>query len=506
MNQDDRHIPARSASEATKRVGLRNAAAALATVLALSSGNLVVAQSAKQSAKQSALRWVDDHRPEVIRTSRRIWELAEVAFQERKSSKRLADWLSSAGFTVERGVADMPTAWVATFGRGKPVIAFLAEYDALPGLSQLASPEPKPRADGAPGHGCGHNLLGTASAAAGLAVKAAIEATNLPGTIKVFGTPAEEGGSGKVYMVRTGLFDDVDAVLSWHPSTSTHASANSNLAVKRARFQFHGLSAHAAGAPHQGHSALDAVELMNIGVNFLREHVVSDARIHYVITDGGRRPNVVPDFAEVWYYARAPRMAVAQQIFERLQEIARAAALMTRTKMKMVHETGTYEILPNRPLAKLFDANLRQIGPPPFDDADQAFAGKIAAQLVEAGVLQSAPTPALKTAIDPIRTARSMGSTDVGDVSWIIPTGELRIAANANAAPGHSWCFVAAAGSPIGDKAVVTAAKVLAASAIDLMTQPDKLAQARNAFKKATVGFTYKCGIPTDAKPPKTLD
>jgi aminobenzoyl-glutamate utilization protein B len=471
-------------------------------MLLLGCGDHVLADA----GKATAMGWVDAHRDEVTRMSRRLWDLAEVAFQEHASTKLLADWLAEGGFAVQRGVADMPTAWVATYGRGKPVITLLAEYDALPGLSQQARPEPVPRVEGAPGHGCGHNLLGTASAAAGLALAAAIDGKKLPGTIKVYGTPAEEGGAGKVYMVRAGLFDDVDAVLTWHPSTANHASANSNLAVKRARFQFRGLSAHAAGAPHQGHSALDAVELMNIGVNFMREHVVSDARIHYVITDGGRRPNVVPDFAEVWYYARAPKMAVAQQIFERLQEIAGAAALMTRTKMKMVDETGTYEILPNRPLAELFDANLRAIGAPPFDAADQAFAAAIGTKLVADGVLESLPTPALRMAVDPIRTQRSMGSTDVGDVSWIVPTGELRIAANANAAPGHSWCFVATAGSAIGDKATITAAKVLAATAVDLMTQPDRLAEARNAFENATASFTYKCGIPADAEPPKKLD
>ena len=457
-------------------------------------------------AKQRAVAWVDAHAERTQEVSRQIWAHAEPAFQEHKSSKLLAAWLRDAGFAVETGVADMPTAFVASHGQGEPVIAFLAEYDALPGLSQQARPTQDPLVAGGPGHGCGHNLLGTASVAAALAVKAAIDEAGLNGTIRVYGTPAEEGGSGKVYMARAGLFDGVAAVLSWHPGTATHASANSNLAVKRARFRFHGLSAHAAGAPQKARSALDAVELMNVGTNFLREHMPSDGRIHYVITDGGRRPNVVPDRAEVWYYARAPKMAVAQSIFGRLVEIARGAALMTRTRLEVHSETGTYELLPNRPLAELIDANLHRIGPPKFDARDRRFARSILATLVEADVLDAMPEPVLNAAIGPIRTERSMGSTDVGDVSWMVPTGELRVTANANAAPGHSWCFTATAGSPIGDKAVITAAKVLAASAVDLMSDPAKLRTATEAFRSATADFKYVCRIPAGQEPPDRLD
>ncbi len=488
----------------------RHAPMAAALVVSWTVGTAVAQQTAPpadmSASKQVAVAWVDGHADEVAAVSRRIWELAEVAFQEQESSKLLADWLAAAGFDVQRGVADMPTAWVAQYGEGKPVIAFLAEYDALPGLSQQAGPKPKPLIDGAAGHGCGHNLLGTASTAAGVAVRAAIDTTALAGTIKVYGTPAEEGGSGKVYMVRAGLFNDVDAVLTWHPSTHTRALANSNLAVKRARFRFHGQSAHAAGAPEKAHSALDAVELMNIGVNYLREHVASDARIHYVITDGGQRPNVVPDRAEVWYYARAPEMAVARRLFTRLKEIAEGAALMTRTRLEIHSETGTYEILPNRPLAGLLDANLRRIGPPRFDETDRRFARSVLEELVAVNVLRSLPDPVLRATVDPIRTDRSMGSTDVGDVSWIVPTGELRVAANANDAPGHSWCFVASAGGTIGEKATLTAAKVLAASAIDLLTDPQTLTAATKAFRGATAGHHYACGIPNDEKPPTQLD
>jgi aminobenzoyl-glutamate utilization protein B len=452
------------------------------------------------SARATAEAWVHEQAGRITAISDAVWEHAELAFQEHRSSKLLADTLEEAGFTVCRGVADMKTAFVAEFGEGKPVVAFLAEFDALPALSQKAQPAREPLIRGKPGHGCGHNLLGAASVAAGIAVKEALVKHNLPGKIVVFGTPAEEGGAGKVYMVRAGLFKDVDAVIAWHPGQTTRVHAGSCLAVKRGRFRFHGAAAHASGSPEKGRSALDAVELMNIGANFLREHITSETRIHYVITNGGGRPNVVPEEAEVWYYARAPRMAEAQATFQRIQEVAQGACLMTRTRFELREESGTYETLPNQELARLVDAHLKRVGAPRFDEADSRFATELRRNVgLDAGA-------ALDEAVHDISFQRVMGSTDVGDVSWTVPTIEFGVTARASGTAAHAWPFVACAGSPIGHKACLTAAKVMAASAIELIQQSGRLRPIRAEFELRTKGFSYHCGIPAGAKPPERID
>jgi aminobenzoyl-glutamate utilization protein B len=455
------------------------------------------------SPQQTASTWLDANRDRVAQISDAVWDYAELAFQEHKSSKLLADTLEQAGFKVRRGVADMKTAFVAEYGSGKPVIAFLAEYDALPGLSQNAEPVKEPRAKGKPGHGCGHNLLGTASVAAGLAVKEVLHRHKLPGKVIVFGTPAEEGGAGKVYMVRAGLFKDVDAVLSWHPSGGNALACGSCLAVKRARFRFHGLAAHAAASPHKGRSALDAVELMNVGANYLREHVPDQTRIHYVITKGGGRPNIVPEEAESWYYVRAPHMADAQEVFERIKEIAQGACLMTRTTVELLGESGTYETLPNMALSRVVERHFKRIGPPPFDAADLRFASELQRNY---GLGQRPLDTALDRGRIDFEFARTMGSTDVGDVSWHVPTAELMVAARPVGTAAHSWAFTASAGSPIGHKSCVTAARVLAASALDLLAAPEQLQAAREEFRAKTREFKYQCGIPANLKPPEAID
>lgn len=449
--------------------------------------------------------WLLENQRQVIAWSDAVWSFSELAFQEHRSSTLFADTLEKAGFKVQRGVAEMKTAFVAEYGNGTPVIAFLAEYDALPGLSQKADSVRSPRVVGDPGHGCGHNLLGTASLAAGLAVKEVMRRQRLPGKIMVFGTPAEEGGAGKVYMVRAGLFREVDAVLGWHPQGNNRVLAGSCLAVKRARFRFHGLAAHASGSPEKGRSALDAVELMNVGSNYLREHLSSETRIHYIITRGGSRPNIVPEEAEVWYYARAPKMEEAENAFGRLKEIARGACLMTRTEVEVREESGTYETLPNLVLAQMVDRQLRRVGPPPFDAADYHFARQLRGGfgLDTTGV---ADARILDSAIGEINTKRGMGSTDVGDVSWQVPTIEFGVAANALSIPGHSWGFVATAGGPIGHKALMVASKVLAASALELFANPKQLEPAKKEFRERTRKFVYRSGIPADAKPPARLD
>ncbi|GIX03845.1 MAG: glutamate carboxypeptidase [Planctomycetaceae bacterium] len=353
--------------------------------------------------------------------NRQLWEYAELGLQEHRSSRLLAEILQREGFRVHKGVADLPTAFVATFGVGSPVIGLLAEYDALPELSQTTAPEREPVKAGNPGHGCGHSGLGAGACGAALAIKEALQLHRLPGTIKLYGTPAEESLIGKVYMLRAGLFSDLDVCLHWHPANRNEVWAGSSKAAVSAKFRFYGAAAHAAGAPHRGRSALDGVELMNIGVNFMREHVKEDARIHYVITAGGGAPNVIPAFAEVWYYVRADQHHDVEHYFEWLQEIARGAAMMSRTKCEIAIETDCHELLSNTPLAEVMMRNLLRINPPTYTAEEQAWAGRLLSNTPDA--------PADRDFILdhrihklPAGTEHSKGSTDVGDISWHVPT------------------------------------------------------------------------------------
>lgn len=416
-----------------------------------------------------------------------IWNLAEMGYQEEKSAALLQETLAKEGFKITTNIADIPTAFMAEYGSGSPVIAVLGEYDALPGLSQQAVAEKKSAGKQA-GHACGHHLFGTASTAAAITAKKWLAANNGKGTIRFYGTPAEEGGSGKVYMVRAGLFNDVDIALHWHPNASNEANAGAALANKSAKFRFHGVSAHAAAAPEKGRSALDGVEAMNMMVNMMREHIPSSARIHYVITDGGKAPNVVPDFAEVYYYARHERRDVVMDIFDRIEKAAQGAALGTGTTMDYEMIGGTHELLPNLTLQKLMYDNLVSVGGITYTAEEKIFADKIAVSL---GLEKADLATALN--VQPYKTeARPFGSTDVGDVSFTVPTVGMSAATWVPGTPAHSWQAVAAGGTSIASKGMMVAAKTLSLTAISLFQNPKTIAEAKKEFNdRRGADFTY---------------
>lgn len=440
------------------------------------------------AAQEDALKRLDAKAPEYGEIALKVWEWAEMGYQENQSSALLQETLEAEGFRIRKGVAGIPTAFVAEYGSGSPVIGVLGEYDALPGLSQKALPS-KASAGGAAGHACGHHLFGTASAAAAIAVRDWLKSSGSEGTIRFYGSPAEEGGSGKVYMVRAGLFDDLDIALHWHPGDRNDASAGAALANKSAKFRFYGVSAHAAGAPERGRSALDGVEAMNAMVNMMREHIPERARIHYVITDGGKAPNVVPDFAEVYYYARHNNREVVIDIFDRIVKAAEGAALGTGTTMDYEMIGGTHELLPNIELQQVMYENLEEQAGVAYSAEEMAFAEKIAATLGVDGV-----DTEMAAGVQPFKTeGRAYGSTDVGDVSFAVPTAGLRIATWVPGTPAHSWQAVAAGGTGIGLKGMMVAARTLAATAIDLMSDPESVARARAEFEERRgPDFSYK--------------
>jgi len=416
----------------------------------------------------------------------KIWSFAEMGYQEEQSVALLQKTLKEEGFTIEDGVAGMPTAFIASYGSGKPIIAVLGEYDALPGLSQQAVTH-KESAGGVAGHACGHHLFGTASTAAAISIKKYLVESGKSGTIRFYGCPAEEGGSGKVYLTRAGLFDDVDAALNWHPGNSNGADPGAALANKSAKFRFHGIAAHAAGAPEKGRSALDGVEAMNYMVNMMREHVPEDARIHYVITDGGKAPNVVPDFAEVYYYARHTTRDVVIDIFDRMVKAAEGAAMGTGTTMDYEMIGGTHELLPNLTLQKLMYSNLKEVGGYTYTAEERKFAEEISKSLgttletknVE-GISDYNPNP------------EAGGSTDVGDVSFKVPTVGLYTATWVPGTPAHSWQAVAAGGTSIGEKGMMVAAKTIAKTGMDLLDDPSILIAAQKEFiEKRGADFKY---------------
>ena len=447
--------------------------------------------------KEAALAALNNAYEADKKTALQIWEYAEVGYKENKSAALHVQNLKAAGFTVETGVAEIPTAFVATYGSGSPVIGILAEYDALPGLAQTASPEKNPIAGKNAGHGCGHHLFGTASVGAGIAIKELIASGKLKGTIKVYGTPAEEGGSGKVYLVRAGLFNGVDAVIHWHPGSSNEVTLTSALANKSAKFKFYGVSAHAASAPDQGRSALDAVEAMDNMVNMMREHVPQETRIHYIITSGGKAPNVVPDFAEVYYYVRHPKRKDVVEIFDRVVKAAEGAALGTGTTMKYEIIGGTHDLLLNRTLANVMQTNLEKVGGVTYTEEEKAFGKKLQTSFFGA-------VPAVEDAatIKPMKEINDAGggSTDVGDVSYTLPTVGLRAATWIPGTPAHSWQAVACGGTEIGTKGMLVASKTMALTAIDLMSSPALLAKAMEEFTKSKGDYKYKALL-GDIKP-----
>ena len=440
-----------------------------------------------QASADRAVQLLDARHTHFAEVAKQIWSFAEVGYQEKKSSALLQEELRRAGFRVDVAVAGMPTAFVASYGQGKPVIGILAEFDALPGLSQDAVPQRKPLVEQGPGHACGHHLFGTASVAAAVAVKEWL-AGGKTGTLRVYGTPAEEGGAGKVYMVRGGLFGDVDVVLQWHPGDANDASPSSTLANTSAKFRFHGQSAHAAGAPERGRSALDGVEAMNHMVNLMREHVPQETRIHYVITKGGLAPNVVPDFAEVYYYARHPDGRVLADIWDRIGKAAEGAALGTGTTVEHEIVAGVYSVLPNETLGRVMDANLRRVGGVRYTPEERRFAEEIRKTLLD----PERPLGSEQEIVE-FRERRTSASTDAGDVSWVVPTAGLRTATWVPGTPAHSWQAVAVGGMSIGAKGMLVAAKTLALTAIDLYQDPATIRRAREEFERRRgPGFQYR--------------
>jgi aminobenzoyl-glutamate utilization protein B len=463
--------------------------------------SMVVAQknnvSIREQMKLEVMRNIQGNYNSYKETALKIWDYAEVGYKETKSSALHQKALSENGFTIQAGVADIPTAFVAVYGSGKPVIGILAEYDALPGLSQDAIPEKKPIAGKDAGHACGHHLFGTASVAAGIEIKKLIEQKKLTGTVKVFGTPAEEGGSGKVYMVRAGLFNDVDVVIHWHPGSENKVTMTSALANSSAKFRFRGVSAHASASPENGRSSLDAIEAMNYMVNMMREHVPQQTRIHYVITNGGRAPNVVPDFAEVYYYVRHPDKKMVKQIFDRVVKAANGAAAGTETTMEYETIGGTHDLLLNKTLGQVMQKNLEQVGGVTYTADEIEFAKKIQTSLGFA-------VPAIETAarVTPLKTQTDAGggSTDVGDVSYAVPTVGLNAATWVPGTPAHSWQAVACGGTDIGMKGMIVATKTMTLTAIDLFTETKVIDTAKEEFRQLKGDYQYKALL-GDRKP-----
>lgn len=443
-----------------------------------------------------ALDRIDRDAARNAQIAKAIWNHAELGYQETKSSALLQQQLKAAGFRIESGVAGMPTAFTATYGDGGPVIAVLGEFDALPGINQSDAPTRSPVPGKAAGHACGHHLFGVASASAAIAVKDWLRKTGTKGTIRFYGTPAEEGGAGKVYMVRDGLFNDVDIALHWHPGAENSADIETTNANKSAKFRFKGISAHAAASPHQGRSALDGVEAMNLMANMMREHMPQESRMHYVITSGGSAPNVVPDFAEVFYYVRHPNPEVVRDSFDRLVRISEGAALGTGTTVEHEVIHGSNSLLPNAYLQNIVHANLTKVGGVSYDPQESAFAKKIL------GTLTAKASLAEATGIDPLSQNHGYGSTDVGDVSYTVPTAGFSTATWVPGTPAHSWQAVAAGGMSIGFKGMQNAAKVLALTAVELFQKPEHIAAARTEFnERRGPGFVYR-SLVGDRKPP----
>ncbi|HTU68652.1 MAG TPA: amidohydrolase [Steroidobacteraceae bacterium] len=452
---------------------------------------LSVAQAAAPSAtKRAVVASVDQHAAELAGLSDKIWGYAETALKEHKSSALLADYAEQQGFTVTRGVSGMPTAFVARFGSGKPVIGIMGEYDALPGVSQQAIAQKSPLVEGAAGHGCGHNMFGPASLGAALAIKEQIAAGKLKGTIVFYGTPAEEAVGGKTYMARDGVFDEVDVMFAWHPGDETMADAVTSQAMVDVIVEFKGQAAHAASDPWNGRSALDGALAFANGVEMMREHMKTSSRVHYVIPDGGDVPNVIPEHAKVWIWARDQKRSEVDDLYARIRKIAEGAALMTGTQAVVTLNGGSWEMLLNDTGAKLLDANLRWIGAPTYTAAEQDFAKQIQAAT-------HVPTVGMDSGIRSLKDQEPQGgSTDVGDVSWVVPTLTITVVTAPKAAPWHAWPVVATGGMSIGHKGLVVASKTLAATMVDLYADPAKVRDVRAEFERRRGDVQFKAYLP----------
>jgi aminobenzoyl-glutamate utilization protein B len=460
----------------------------------------------------TGVAWIDEQQSDLIDLAQRIWELAEVGLREDRSAALQSAFLRQHGFSVTLGVAGMPSALVATWGEGAPVIGFLGKYDALPGLSQEPVPYQKPIREGGSGHGCGHNLLGVGSLAAAVALSRQLRAEGLGGTVRYYGCPAEETLIGKVFMAKHGLFKDLDAAISWHPAPLNSVWYSNYLAVNSVRFVFRGRPANAASDPQLGISALDAAELMNIGANYLREHMIPEARIHYVTLRGGTEPNIVPPYAEVWYYVRAPRRQDVEELYERLLKIAEGACLMTGAALEVKFQSGCYGYLPNPIVTDLLYQSLLEIGAPKFSEGEKDFAKELEKSFTtgqKEAVMKSFGAPPEyfdlslhEEVVPPFEKGYTPGSTDVGDVSWITPTGQLYAACMVVGTLGHSWQKTACCGMSIGHKGMLVASKAMALAGYRLITRPELLEDAKKAFLKATGGKPYVSALPEDMMAP----
>ncbi len=475
-----------------------------------------MATETPSKTRENVVEWLEERQGRFIAMADEIWNNPELALAEYKACKLQSDDLAADGFTITTNIGDLPTAFMAEWssGEGGPIIGFLGEYDALPGLSQERQSGQAPIVTDGPGHGCGHNLLGTAALAAASVVKAWLQATGTPGTVRYYGCPAEETCEGKVFMARAGAFDDLDMAITWHPGIDTTVWASSSLAVNNIKYRFKGRTAHAAGNPETGRSSLDAVELMNIGVNFMREHMIDQARIHYVITNGGGAPNVVPDDCEVWYFIRAPERYQVEELTERVRNIANGAALMTETKVTENFVSGAYNMLPNKVITRQMGKVLADLGPIAFDDEEYAYGKAVATQYpakLRGGLLEKRHMPAsivndgLSAEVWPVRNAGEVGSgsTDVADVSWITPTSQFRTTCFALGVPGHSWANTSTGGVSIGHKGMLHAAKGMALTAAEFLLDPALLQEAKDEFAESTSGRPYQCPIPAHVQPRK---
>jgi aminobenzoyl-glutamate utilization protein B len=447
----------------------------------------------KDAAVKAAGTYSDANWP----TALKIWEWAEPGYQEKKSAAALAEIAEKAGLKVKRGVAGIPTAFVAEFGSGKPVIGILGEYDALPELSQDASPVRKPRGDAnSYGHACGHHLFGVASLSATVAIAEQIQAGTIRGTIRFYGCPAEEGGAAKAFMARDGLFNDCDTVLHWHPGSKNAAGDASCLARIAAKFRFHGTAAHAAGSPEKGRSALDALELTAHASELLREHCPDFTRIHHTITSGGGAPNVVPEFAEGFFYVRHPKADVVQKLYPRLKKCAEGGALATETRLEVEYLGGTYELLPNNTLAQVAKKNLTALADLKLEEDELTFAMRLQESFPDKVPFESLGK------VEDSSGRTGMGSTDVGDVSWVVPTTGFSVACWVPGTPGHSWQAVACGGTTIAKKGMNLASRTLAASAYDLFADPKLVAAAKEEHVRRLDGKKYTSMLEKGQKPP----
>ncbi|MEJ8546932.1 amidohydrolase [Brevibacillus borstelensis] len=460
---------------------------------------------------QKISEMIEQKRDLFIRVSDNIWSFAETRFEEYRSAELLAQTLESEGFRVERGVGGIKTAFIGSFGSGGPIVAILGEFDALSGMSQKKGQAmQEAEVPGGNGHGCGHNLLGTASLAAAVAVKQYMEENNLKGTVRYYGCPGEEGGSGKTFMARAGLFDDVDFALCWHPMGYNSIMAVESLANYQVYFKFRGKSSHAAASPHLGRSALDAVELMNIGVNYLREHIIPEARVHYAVTNtGGLSPNVVQAYAEALYLLRAPKVDQVHEIYERVCKIAKGAALMTETEVEIVFDKACSNLVQNQVMEQVMYRNFQELGVPVHDEAELKLAkevrGTLSQEELQTSVKESpdGPDADMVTWLNPYNgeTSPLNGSTDVGDVSWIAPTAQCTTACFVNGSTLHSWQWVSLGGTSLGHKGMLHAGKVLAATAVDMLNNPELIDEAKAELKQRLGGKPYKCPIPEGVQP-----